>query len=119
MEKPNLEEMTKELHPGVCYDGVNKLDALLHDLSKANSNFTMSKTELIKKLSIVFYEEQSKTFPKEATFDNHFDGLQKFLNKKLDLIVEFRKLLDSIERESVIQGEFVGLAKHRINETLK
>ena len=119
MKKPNLESASNQLHPSKCYDGLIEIEKLLKHLSEINSGFTMNKTELMKKLSIIIYGEESKTFSRESNFGQHFIGLNAVLLKKAELLNLIRNQLNLIERETVLQEEVVGSLKQEIEQTLK
>jgi hypothetical protein len=75
----------------------------------------MNKTELIKKISIVFYGEDSKTFSKNSKFDQHFNGLNHILARKNELLKLLRQQLDRIEKEAIIQEETVGSLNQEVD----
>ena len=118
MHKPNLELVSKELHPSICYERLIEIEKLMKSLAEINSNFTMGKTELIKKISIAFYGEESHNFSKDSQFDHRFSGLDRILLRKLELVNLIQSELNAIEKEVVFQQEALGQFKNQ-SEVMK
>jgi hypothetical protein len=116
LEKPNLELMNRELHPESGYKGLIEIEKLLKDLATVNSNFAMSKQELVKRLSIAFYDDAHRTFSKDGKFDIFFNGLKKTIDRKIEIINQLRIELDQMEKEAIVQEDVIGGYQHQFGK---
>ena len=109
MTKIDLEQMTKDLQPTECYKQLITIESFLKKMGEINSNFTMNKSELVKRMSFVLVDELKKPSSKEASgCESYFNGLQNIINNKKELIYQVRSSIDQMEREIILQEELLG-----------
>lgn len=97
--KIDLEQMSRDLNPDVCYKEIVEIEKLLQGFCEINSSFYLGKTELVKKISLKLYENGFNNFSHKMDIDKNFERLQTIIDKKRELILKLKESISLIEDE--------------------